>query len=385
MADMVLDQGGVETSRLDTVSYYNNSEPNWNERPYFLKVEEKRRKSGCHIDVSSLQSSPELGKNCFSATPGSKSTLPDSTRQLAEYTFQNGHVVILSGTGGDEVLGGIPSPIPELADLLTRLQLRRCAAQLSAWALAKRRPLIHLITDLILEFLPVWLVGMKSYQLRPDWLEEALVKRQSSAVGGYETRLRIHGPLPSFQENLRSLEGLRRQLGCTAALATPRLETRYPYLDRDLLEFLYAIPREQLLRPWQRRSLMRRALKDIVPAEVLNRRKAGAALTPLNELAEISHSLQETDCELLCARMGIINQRKLQDSFEQLRRGQNTNIVGFARTVSLEYWLRDLLDSTVVQFSAPQPSRNSKAFVSAVCSSRPGLCRPISRRARKFS
>jgi asparagine synthase (glutamine-hydrolysing) len=52
-----------------------------------------------------------------------------------------------------------------------------------------------------------------------------------------------------------------------------RHEYRYPYLDRDLVDFLFRVPREQLLRPGRRRSLMRRALKDIVPVEILERRR----------------------------------------------------------------------------------------------------------------
>ena len=61
------------------------------------------------------------------------------------------------------------------------------------------------------------------------------------------------------------LEALRRQLACDALSSEPPYEKRYPYLDRALLEFMYAIPREQLVRPGQRRSLMRRALVGIVP------------------------------------------------------------------------------------------------------------------------
>src|SRR6202035_132686 len=51
MADQILARGKGETPRLDTLSYYDDSEPNWNERPYFTKVEEKRGRAGCHIDV----------------------------------------------------------------------------------------------------------------------------------------------------------------------------------------------------------------------------------------------------------------------------------------------------------------------------------------------
>ena len=50
-------------------------------------------------------------------------------------------------------------------------------------------------------------------------------------------------------------------------------EARFPYLDRDFLEFLYAVPREQIVGVGKRRFLMKRALVSIVPDELLNRRR----------------------------------------------------------------------------------------------------------------
>src|SRR5207253_8976270 len=41
----------------------------------------------------------------------------------------------------------------------------------------------------------------------------------------------------------------------------------------DLLEFVYAIPREKIVRVGMRRALMRRALVGIVPDELLNRKR----------------------------------------------------------------------------------------------------------------
>src|SRR6185437_9810951 len=52
IADNLIACGRAETPRLDTVSYYNDCEPNWNERPYFTKVEQKRGRTGYHIDMS---------------------------------------------------------------------------------------------------------------------------------------------------------------------------------------------------------------------------------------------------------------------------------------------------------------------------------------------
>ena len=48
MADSITKQRPDNFSRLDTISYYNDHEPNWNERPYFTEVEETRGRKGRH-------------------------------------------------------------------------------------------------------------------------------------------------------------------------------------------------------------------------------------------------------------------------------------------------------------------------------------------------
>src|SRR5260370_40126106 len=52
----------------------------------------------------------------------------------------------------------------------------------------------------------------------------------------------------------------------------PFEEARYPFLDQTLIEFVLSIPADQLLRPGERRSLMRRSLAGILPQEILSRR-----------------------------------------------------------------------------------------------------------------
>jgi asparagine synthase (glutamine-hydrolysing) len=62
MADTIIARGAADTPRLDTISYYDDSEPNWNERPYFTKVEEKRGRTGWHVNVGAQdpEKSPRL-------------------------------------------------------------------------------------------------------------------------------------------------------------------------------------------------------------------------------------------------------------------------------------------------------------------------------------
>jgi len=153
----------------------------------------------------------------------------------------------------------------------------------------------------------------------------------------------MFGPLPSFQENLATLNQLQRQLAWSPLSSQPPYERRYPYLDRDLMTFLYAIPPEQLVRPGQRRSLARRALAGLVPVGVLNRkRKAFADRRPRAAVLALWASLRDRNPDLLSDSMEIVDARALARSIEELRRGLDAPTVLLMRTLTMESWLRNL-------------------------------------------
>lgn len=343
MADRILSVWRAETPRLDTVSYYSDSEPNWNERPYFTKVEEKRGRTGCHIDVSDTRLLPS-DSDSFAATPSYLAIRPTlAARQFASHLASSGSRVVLSGIGGDEVTGGVPTPGPELEDLVARAHVRKIAQQLKAWALVKRKPWLYLLLEALGRFLPLALVPLPKHLLPPAWLCPNFVRRQQAALSGYPSRVKFFGPLPSFQEDLLALETLRRQLASSPLLLGPPYEIRYPYLDRDLLEFLFAVPREQLVRPTQRRSLLRRAMAGIVPEVVLNRkRKAFATRTPTNAIAAQFANLVEANSHMLSSKLGIVDAPTLCEEPERALWGEDVALVSLMRAVELEFWLRGL-------------------------------------------
>ena len=309
MADDILANGSAETPWLDTVSYYDDSEPNWDERPFFTQVEKQRGRIGCHINVG-LRDRFEPGpdaKELASAPVAVAVQASAPWQQFAACVASQGYRVLLSGTGGDEVTGGVPSPWPELADLVARARFKTLAHQLNAWALNKRKPWIHLLFQAIRPFLPQVFADRSGHRTI-SWLTPRFEKEHRSALRGYQHRIRLFGALPSFQENLHTLEMLRRQFGCSLIAVHPACEKRYPFLDRDLLEFLFAVPREQILRPGQRRSLMRRALTELVPSDILNRkRKAFIERRPLAEISKHWASLAQTRREMRCVWLGIVD------------------------------------------------------------------------------
>lgn len=345
MADTIIARGAAETPRLDTVSYYDDSEPNWNERPYFTKVEEKRGRSGWHIDVG-RQEPLHLQLQCqdFAATPGSRHTRSSKSGQrYAECLASQGNRVVLSGIGGDEVMGGVPTPTPELEDLLAKGHFKQLARQLKAWALNKRRPWFYLLFEAGREFLPPGLVGIANHKRPATWLNRDFVRRNRAVLQGYERRVKLFGPLPTFQSNLSTLEALRRQLGCSALSSEPPYEKSYPYLDRSLLEFLYAVPRYQLVRPGQRRSLMRRALVGITPEQILNRkRKAFIVRTRLAGIAADWPHLAEMTQHMVTSSLGIVESTEFVEVLRKGRCGERIPTVPLVRTIVVEAWLKNL-------------------------------------------
>ena len=346
MADEIIAAETAEVVRLDTVSYYDDSEPNWNERPYFTKVEEKRGRTGCHIDVGSQ----ELFKfdsqdDRFALTPALVARDTEPARRFAALIASQGNRVLLSGVGGDEVTGGVPTPIPELEDLLAGGRLRTLARELKVWALNKRKPWFHLLFEAARGFFPPSLLQTPKYRQPPPWLDSAFARRNRAALEGYESRLKLLGPRPSFQSSLATLDGLRRQIGCSVATPAAIHEKRYPYLDRDLLAFLYAIPREQLVRPGRRRSLMRRALAGIVPSDILERkRKAFVSRSPVKSIANLEGNFVEMSHHVRGVFPGILNARALCETMRKARQGHEVPLRSLMRTLGFQLWLKEICD-----------------------------------------
>src|SRR5208337_1026235 len=209
----------------------------------------------CSSDLSSQSFfDVRVEENTFFAAPSGCGSSSDAQREFASRVASYGSRVVLSGIAGDEVMGGVPTPLPELGDLLAQFRLR-LISRLKDWALINRKPWINLLWEAIGTFLPGYVIGTPVHKRPVSWLEADFIRQHKAALAGYESRLKLFGPPPSFQENLITLDGLRRQLSCESLSRNPLCEKTYPYLDRDLLEFIYAVPREQIVRPGQRRSL----------------------------------------------------------------------------------------------------------------------------------
>jgi asparagine synthase (glutamine-hydrolysing) len=356
MADDILanERSSSLTHRLDTLSYCDPTEPRGDDQQYYPAVEKKRGRVGRHIDISKYGNSFSLEYPDFVPVPGFMGGNSTLATDVAEVMRVQGNRVVLSGIGGDELLGGVPDPTPELADLLRTWHLRTFGRQLFAWSLARRRPVTQLLFRAMLYLLPT---PLRAYLTRdaapPAWIHESFAARyhwRRLHIGPVQ---KISSSLPSQRDYLRGIDVLRAILATGSAPAQLTQEVRYPFLDRTLVEFLLAIPKTQLLRPGDRRSLMRRALVGLVPEEILSRKtKAAAARSDMVAIASCQRELEALFLSPVSAHLGYIEPLVIRERLQRAGNGDAPQLMPMMAVIALELWLRDLLQRRLIDTSS---------------------------------
>lgn len=200
--------------------------------------------------------------------------------------------VVLSGDGGDELFGGYPTFLAEpAAQWVQRLprwlqqravwavgQLPRSARYGSAEFLLRQfvRGLPHppeIRTQLLLGGLTAAeQATLFSSQVRPAFAEfdpyEDLTHalRKVAGLPALDRLIYQHCKFYLAGQNLATVD--RASMACG-------LEVRAPFLDRPLVELACRIPSSLKVRGWTTKYILKRALRRILPAKILDRRKQG--------------------------------------------------------------------------------------------------------------
>ncbi len=383
MADTVIARGAAEYPRLDTISWFDDSydylEPDSNELHWISKVEQKRGRTGFHINTGALRQEEakevgsrkllesEFGNDRFASTPIPNKSQSKFFKRYKACVQAQGYRVTISGIGGDEPTGGdVPTPTPELQNLLARARLVTLAHQLNAWAAKMKQSRLPLLREAMQGFFSAR-VDVAKEMLTTPWLYPGFVRRNRAAFCGYPFRVKLFGPLPSFQDHIGKLEANRRFVAHCGLHSELLREVRYPYYDRDFLEFMYAIPREQIVRVGQRRSLMKRALVGIVPDELLKRRRrAFVPPEPKKDTSTEWLCLIEIGQEIVGSSLGIIQSNRFLEELRKAQRNEAVPINSLKRTLTLESWLRHLTIYGVLTNPTP-----TKSYVSLKTRERP--------------
>ena len=343
LADDIMSREGAETPRLDTYSHFDLGEPNGDDLPYIAVVEAKRDRIGHHLNIAE-QSNPLLPDHRdFVVAPGSLGSTWELRRRLEPIWRTGGYKAAICGIGGDEVTGGVPDPRAELADLLLQLRLFEFVRKTTSWSLVKRNPWIRLAFRSAALLMPAGIRARAQEAAVAPWIDRRFANTWRISRRQLGPTERYGFWLPSRQETARTLIALARNQGNNFQCTSGLVERRYPFLDQDLIEFILSIPRDQLLRPGERRSLMRRALKGLVPNEILSRKTKGTvSRRPLLAVANDWNQLGDLLDDSVMAHHGFVDQPKLRDALLAAKAGDAPQLLQLLSTISLELWLRDM-------------------------------------------
>jgi asparagine synthase (glutamine-hydrolysing) len=342
----MLKKGQGEASKLETVSYVYDESTSSDEREYIRCIEEKLGRTGHHLreeDYPTLASFPDESRISF---PDFLDCFVERHKGLCDAMRANGARVLLTGHGGDEVLRSGMDPAPELGDLLAQRRLLDLHSRLQTWSRVLEKPYLQLLWNGAVTLLPRSLQSFTPLNPAlklPPWFDQRFVVimglRQLS-LGPID----IFGfPLPSSRDQAIGFLSAVRAVSRASYRERGCIEVSHPYLHRPLVEFLQAIPFEQKVRPSGTRSLMRRALRNLLPEKVLNRKtKNGPGEALLRAIAREWSRLRPIFENGRVGAYGYVNTESLLSALERARHGCETNSFALIQTISLEFWLRSL-------------------------------------------
>lgn len=217
-----------------------------------------------------------------------------NTYLICRQARQDGAIVLLSGQGADELLGGYRR---HLAPLLNRwlqwmpaplrVGLGRAARRLPAGRPGRlggvlrrgRKMLAPLALSPLEQFIQYcqWLADEEVNSLLAPDLKATLVDRRASHS---TAELLHHSPSTALLDRMlyRDLTTFLPALNLTytdkMGMAAS-VEARVPYLDLPLAEFAWRLPPRQKVRGWTGKWVLRQAMRGILPNSVLSRPKTG--------------------------------------------------------------------------------------------------------------
>lgn len=247
-------------------------------------VQTVAQRFGTEVHFVQPETRHETLEACLSEWPGEAFLAPPP---LLESLAAKGCRVALTGYGADELLG--PSEDGVLKDLLRKWQLLSLVREVRRRPGRGIPPRDPVLLDLLREQIPPHIKGrLKALLGRqvPFWIEPSFAKRVGLAQRWRERTAPTFSTMcdeDSFKTLMSPLTTLELNMFDGAA-SHAKVEWRYPFFDRRLIECFFSVPFHVKMRAGPQKRFAMLALADLAPYP------AGASSLPLPD-SEMSRML----------------------------------------------------------------------------------------------
>jgi asparagine synthase (glutamine-hydrolysing) len=117
------------------------------------------------------------------------------------------------------------------------------------------------------------------------------------------------------------------------------IEFKHPFFDRRLIEFMLSLPPKFKYSEGISKRLLRTAMKGILPEKIRQRTDKAEFSEVLRQQID-AIDLDELFHNANLARLGLVDQKKLDTYKEDYKSGKMKKVVYFWQLINLEYWYR---------------------------------------------
>ncbi len=260
-----------------------------------------------------------------------------STGPYAQYKVMQEaakHVtVLLDGQGADEMMAGY---VPYYFVYLNQLKKERKYSRLISEMWSAKDVLIKYFTFKLLRSLsikkdiPVSTVLNNSFDKK--------YPEEKFTVTSDNLKQRLFEDI--FSNSLQSL--LRYEDRNTMRYS---LEGRVPFLDFNLLRYLFSLPDEAIIKNGWNKYILRKAVSDLLPSMIVNRRNKIGFTTPENEwFLRMKNRIYGIFMSESFLNRPYFNQPEVIKALQKFIEGKNDDTLLFWRLLNVELWLREFID-----------------------------------------
>jgi asparagine synthase (glutamine-hydrolysing) len=123
------------------------------------------------------------------------------------------------------------------------------------------------------------------------------------------------------------------------------IETRAPFMDYELVNFALSIPGRHKIKNGEPKYILKKALKKILPDEILYRRKMGFVV-PLRQWAgDIMLDYTEQNLKSFCVNTGMFNEDGLKTLIQNIKAGKENSTNDLWTIYFLMNWFKKWMNA----------------------------------------